>query len=290
MYLIITPCKNEIDNLPKLVESVMKQTIRPIMWVIVDDGSSDGSKNIEKEAASKNSWIHILEINEEHKRDLGPHLSQNIKRGFEYAVDFLKENDLDYKFIGNLDADLSIPSSFFEELVDEFNLDDTLGIASSGIKLTKNGQLVHVTGLPEDEPSGGNMLMRRECYEDCGSIPVSYSWDSVLKAKARFKGWKTKRFEKIIAVESRDVSNAEGYWNGYIVYGQSSYYLGFHPLHIILKSCIYISKKPYYIGFAYLVGYFYDFFLRKEQIADDELKQYFKRKWVIAIKKYLPRR
>lgn len=288
MYLLITPCKNEIDNLPKLIESVLNQAIRPIIWVIVDDGSTDGSLAVEKEASKNYPWIHILEINEESKRDLGPHLSLIVKKGFEYAMYLSDEHKLDYQFVGNLDADLSIPRSFFKELMDEFESDSKLGAASGGIKLTKNNQIVHVTGLPEDEPSGGDMLIRKKCYEECNGIPVTYSWDSVFKAKVRLKGWRTKRFEKIVALESRDVSNAEGYWNGYIKYGQSSYYLNFHPIHALLKGVLYVSQKPYYIGVAFVIGYFKDFLLRKDQVADEELKTYFKSKWKVAIKNYLP--
>jgi len=135
--------------------------------------------------------------------------------------------------------------------------------------------LEHVEGLPSDEPSGGDMLIRKKCFEECGGIPISYSWDGVLKAKAKLRGWSAKRIENILATEIRDVNSAEGYWNGYLHSGKSDYYLNFNPLHIILKSFIITIKRPYFNGLAYLVGYFGSWIKKECQIDDAEIKDYF---------------
>lgn len=114
MYLLITPCKNERENLSKLIDSVIKQTVKPSLWIIVDDGSDDGSLNIEKEAAKKYPWIHVLQNENKSKRDLGPHLASVIKKGFEYAVLLSNEQNLDYHYLGNLDADIILPPLFLK--------------------------------------------------------------------------------------------------------------------------------------------------------------------------------
>ena len=40
-YIVVTPCRNEEMSHPNLVQSITAQTIKPSLWVIVDDGSTD---------------------------------------------------------------------------------------------------------------------------------------------------------------------------------------------------------------------------------------------------------
>ena len=284
-YIMLTPIKNEEANLPNLIQSIVDQTVKPVLWVLVDDGSTDNAPEIIKKAIKKHKWIQSIRLGES-ERDLGLHLASVMRDGLDFAIDYCVKNKIDYSYLANLDADLILPNSFFESILKEFEKDSKLGIASGGTKHII-GDRIRYAQVEEDEPSGGHMLIRRACFEDCGSYPLSYSSDSVLKAKARLRGWKTKRFEENIVTEIRDVSSAEGYWKGYVYKGKESYYLNLHPLHVIIKSVIYTFRSPYYIGIAYFLGYFSDFIYRKEQIDDDEIKGYFWNKWKEVIKKRL---
>jgi len=277
-YILVTPCKNEEDNLKSLINSITMQTVRPIIWIIVDDGSTDDTSTILRVVQNKYDWIEVLRI-EESPRDLGLHLADITKKGFDYAIKFCIQNGLEYNYLGNVDADLILPPSFFENIVMEFENDPGLGVASGGIILTIGNKLVHAKGLPSDEPSGGDMLIRRRCFEDCGGIPQSYSYDTVLKTKSKLNGWKTKRFEEYLATETRDVSSAEGYLKGYLHMGKASHFLNLNPIHVILRSMIKSFRKPYYGGFVYFLSYSYHFLKRDEQIADDEIRKYFWNKW-----------
>ena len=273
-YLIITPCKNEQENLPHLIESIASQTFMPFLWLILDDGSMDRTPLIILEAERKYSWIKHINFNGG-QRDRGLHLSEIMNEGFKHAILYCKKRKIECDYFGNIDADITVEIDFFEKLIDEFEKDQKLGIVSGGIILTVNGKLQRVEGLPSDEPSGGDMLIRKKCIEECGGIPISYSWDSVLKAKAKLRGWSAKRFENNLATEIRDVHNAEGYWKGYLHSGKSDYYINFNPLHVILKSVIITIKRPYFNGIAYLVGYFKSWIKRECQIDDAEIKDYF---------------
>jgi len=280
-YILITPCKNEGDNLPSLINSIVAQEIKPIVWVIIDDGSTDNTPDILKFYQKQYIWIKVLHLSE-NPRDVGLHLAGVMKKGFDYAIDYCRLNGLEYDYLGNVDGDLILPSTFFKNLLNEFNLNPRLGVASGGTDYTINNKKVRAK-LSVNEPSGGHMLIRRTCFEECGGLPISHAVDSVLKAKARLRNWQTKRFEDNIATEIRDVSNAEGYWKGKVQSGRSAYYLNLNPLHVIVKAIKYTPKKPYYIGIAYLFGYLSDLIKRKEQIEDSEIKQYFWNKWRILI-------
>lgn len=280
-YFIITPCKNEEKNLPKLIESIASQTVRPVLWVIVDDGSTDNTSLIIENAQEEYNWIHYIKTTGI-KRDLGIHLAEVIKIGFDYAIDYLEKNRLIYTFMGNVDGDLTLATTFFENIIKEFNKNTKLGIASGGTKHIIGNKIIFAK-VPVDEPSGGHMLIRKECYEDCGGIPLSRAVDSVLKAKARLKGWETRRFEENIAIEIRDVCAAEGYWKGYLESGKAHYFINMNPFHVIFRGIRVIYKKHNISGVAYIIGYFTEMILKKEQFEDSEVKNYFWNKWKTKI-------
>jgi len=281
-YILVTAAKDEGENLPNLIKSVTEQTIKPLVWVIVDDGSTDNTPQILKEAKVKYGWIQSIRLEEATERDLGFHLSSVVKRAFEFAVDYCKKKGLNYNYMGNVDGDIVLEEMFFEKLIKEFEKDAMLGIAGSGTQHIAGEKIIRPVG-GEEEPSGGDMLIRRECFEDCGGIQITWGWDSTLKAKAKIRGWKVRRFKYVKALETRFVGNVEGFWKRYTHMGAAAYYFNLNPIHAIIKSVILLRKKPYYRGIAYLTGYFSSFIRRKEKIEDEEIRQFFRNKW----KKYL---
>ena len=280
-YILVTAAKNEGENLPKLIQAVAEQTIKPVLWVIADDGSTDNTPEIIKEAMRKYKWIQSIRLNSKNK-DIGIHLSWVMMKVTKFATEYCKARRIDYEYIGNVDGDIIIERAFFEKLIKEFEKDPKLGIAGSGTQYVKGDKIIQPKGN-EEEPSGGDMLIRRECFEDCGGIQLSCCWDSVLKAKARLRGWKTRRFEYVKAIETR-IPGSENYWERGMHGGESAYHLNMHPLHVTIKSMkLLFFEKPHYRGLAYMLGYIISFIKRKEKIADEEIQKYFWNKW----KKYL---
>ena len=45
-YLLISPCRDEARYLRRTLDSVAAQSVRPALWVLVDDGSTDGTAAI----------------------------------------------------------------------------------------------------------------------------------------------------------------------------------------------------------------------------------------------------
>ncbi len=277
-YLLLSVVKNEETNLHKTIKSVVQQSIRPTLWAIFDDCSTDNTPKILAEAEKKYNWILYIRLDNSHQRDLGLHLAKLIKEGFEHLIKYCKIKQIRYKYLANLDGDLILENEFFEKLINELELDPSLGIVSGSTQYLVNNKLI-TADVDINEPSGGHMLVKKECFEHIDGITVAYSWDSVLKVKARLRGWNTKRVNEAKVFEYRDVNSAEGYWAGYMFRGKGAYYLNLNLMHVIGKGVTYSFKSPYYIGIAYLYGYFLDYFTHKEKINDEELSEYYQNKY-----------
>ena len=86
-YLLMTPCKNEEDSLPGLIDSVLGQTIKPHLWVIVNDGSTDKSRLIIKSFLKENPWIRVLDL-PGGTRDSFYRYSDVCRSGFNFVIVF----------------------------------------------------------------------------------------------------------------------------------------------------------------------------------------------------------
>src|SRR5262249_40585942 len=60
-YAIVTPVKNEAGRLELTRRSVCEQTHRPAQWVIVDDGSTDGTRGLAESWAENEPWIRVID-------------------------------------------------------------------------------------------------------------------------------------------------------------------------------------------------------------------------------------
>ena len=274
MYFIVTPAKDEEKSLPSTIYSIERQTVKPVLWIIVDDGSTDNSPQIIESAKKKHDWIHSIHLNET-ARDLTIHYASVCDIGLDYGLKYCDENKIEYEYIAIVDADMNLESTYFENLIKEFVKDSNLGIAS-GETWSIVGDRVIPTKQREDLPSGGHRLWRKKCFEETGGYSLTHAPDSVSNVKAKLKGWNAKRFKEYKAIQTRMTSSAEGLWKGWGIQGKSAYYFDAHPLYAVAKATRYLFKKPHYIGLAYLMGYMDSYINREEKTEDEEIKNYYR--------------
>lgn len=279
-YILVTPCKNEEESLPKLAESVLNQTIKPKMWVIVDDGSTDKTPDILQNLTLKHSWIKNKRLNEK-PRDLGIHVAHVYRTGFDYAINYCKENYLEYNYIGSVDADIILENNYYESLIHECEKNRNLGICSGRIGNIIDNKIIW-GDFNEDLPSGGARLWEKKCFETTGGYLLTCSPDSVSNVKAKIQGWDTRQFGHIKAISTRAYASAQGQWKGYKKLGANNYFIGYTPIHIILKGITLLhSKNEFYkngVGLAYIYGYFSEYVNRAPKIDDPEVLSYYKKK------------
>lgn len=272
-YLLVTPAKNEEKNLPKIVQTIAEQTLKPLIWVIIDDGSIDNTYNIIKEAQEKYNWVKGIRLNK-HPRDLGKHYAYVCNVGFDFAIKYCKARNIPYDYIGNIDADMILKPEFFEELIRKAERNSKLGIFSPAV-YSYNGSDLFFELNREDLPMGSPRLWRRECFEETGGYPLSYSADSVSNVIAKLKGWELKLFSELKAIQTRKTSSAEGLWKGYKINGIAAYFRNYHPLFVLTKGLKYLFERPYYTSIAYMYGYFSSVLRRMDKIDKEEVRLYY---------------
>ena len=275
-YIIVTPLKNECNNIPNLVESILNQTIKPTLWVIVNDNSTDCSKELLSKYSKKYGFIKVIDFPTKYDEyDTGLHYSEVCKYGFDYAIDYANKNNIPYEYIGLLDADITLEKGYFEKLIKEFQKNQNLGILC-GVIYSWNGKEYIMESYRRDLPRGAARLWRKECFFDTGGYIISYSPDTVSNIKALLKGWKIATAESAKAYQSR-LTSGKNIYIGWRKNGESAYYLYKSPVIVLLKSLYLIFKGRFKEGFGYWIGYFSSFINKKERIKDEDIKRFNKR-------------
>ena len=282
-YIIITPVKNEEKNIPILIESILNQTKKPILWVIVNDGCTDNTMKIIEDTKKDRDWILSIDL-ENSEWALGLHYSEVCMKGFSFSEMYSKKNGIMWEYIGIVDGDMKLNDNYFEKLIDIFNANRRLGIASGKLYSLHNGKFKY-EHIRDNEPIGGARLWRKKCIIE-NPYQSHYSADSVSNAKAKLNGWETKIISEVTAFQMRRIGSSKGLRKGAVYNGKSCYYRGFTPLFAFFKGLKLYTKYPFYLGFWYWFGYYSSLLKRMDKIADKDIIEYYSKTRTKEMKKY----
>jgi biofilm PGA synthesis N-glycosyltransferase PgaC len=251
--VIISPVRDEEELIGKTIQSMINQTIKPVEWLIVDDGSKDKTLKIVTEAAREYDWIYLEKKEDRGVRAVGP----GVVEAFYYGYERLHTQD--YNFICKLDGDLEFDSKYFETLLSFFAQDPYLG-AASGKPFLKEGEHLVEERMSDEMVAGQINFYRRQCFEDIGGFVREVHWDGIAFHKARMKGWRTKSFRhpNLRFIHQRLMgSSHKGILHGRRRWGKGQYFMGTHPLYVLAIGIYRMAEKPFVIGgLSIVMGYF----------------------------------
>lgn len=271
-YLIVTPCKNEEKYIPKLITSVLKQDIKPKLWIFMNDGSTDNTLKLMKSAAKNNNWIKVITL-PPGKRDLRLRYSFVCREGFRKAIDIAKKKHIIWDYIALMDADVMLSKDHMSKLMEYLESNPQLGIVSGSLFIENKGKL-EKEKVPEYFPHGPVRMWNKKCFFETDMYKITYCPDGVSCAIAIMNGWKTRNLPEPTGIH-RKTSSANGLWKGYIINGEGYYYVNYNPLHVILKGIQLSFRRPFYLGLAFCIGYFSKFIRRDQQIEDKKIRDYY---------------
>jgi glycosyltransferase involved in cell wall biosynthesis len=261
-YVIVTPVRDEAATLSLTIRSVAGQSVLPVEWVIVNDGSSDGTAGIIDAAAAEYPWIHAV-----HRRNRGCRLpGGGVVEAFNDGLAQLRRDDWD--FIVKLDGDLSFDCRYFEECFGRFDQDPSLGIGGGLICNSIGGEL-RVESCPWFHVRGATKIYRNACWKALGGFWPSAGWDTIDEMKAQRLGWRTRSFNDLHVVHHRPTGAADGFWAALVKYGRANYIAGYHPLFMVCKCIKRLFQPPCIVGsFALFYGFLSSYAKRVPQVDD----------------------
>lgn len=269
-YIIITPAKNESEFIELTIESVIKQTIKPLRWIIVDDNSTDNTADIVLKYQKKHPFISLIKINRSSSRNFGNKVLA-IKKGFE-AV-----NNINYNFYCNLDADVSFEANYFESLLYRFSSNPKLGIC--GGRLYDNIASNFVIHKSQAHSVAGPVqFFRKECYESFGGYiisPIGFI-DGYAEISARMNGWETRTFDELKVRHYRVTGKHRGSilkhrFQG----GKIEYLFGYSYIYHLIRNLKTVFDKPLFIGYlATLSGFLWLLIKMEPKLVDENFKKF----------------
>lgn len=270
-YVVVTPVRDEEQYLPRTIESMVRQTILPQEWVLVNDGSRDATGEIIDKAATQYPWIRAVHRSDRGYRKWGAGIIEAFYDGF-HAL-----SCADWEYMSKLDGDLSFAPDYFERMFGKFATHPRLGIGGGVLYHDEDGKRVLETH-PVFHVRGGVKIYRRACWEDLGGLWVGPGSDTVDEVKANMLGWTSRSFFDVHMTHHRFTGASWGRWGGLVKDGKIDYVSGYHPLFLMSKSLIRLFRRPYFLGgFALLYGYVSAFLQKMPRVDDSDLIRYLRR-------------
>ncbi|MGP0020248.1 MAG: glycosyltransferase [Candidatus Sulfotelmatobacter sp.] len=253
-YALMTAAYNEAAHIEKTIQSVLAQTMRPQRWVIVSDGSTDETDEIVRSYAQEHDFIRFMRM---------PRPPGHSFRTKVVALQAGQKQlfEVPFEFIGNLDADITVGPTYFEDLIGRFCQNPKLGLAGGFVCEEVHGEFKGRTINRTHSVAHAAQLARRECYEAIGGYQVleygGEDWHA--QVSANLKGWETEAFQDLPIYHHRQTGAGTNLLRSSFRLGKLDYSFGSDPLFEVIKCALRVPSKPVvlggllrFLGFAWL--------------------------------------
>jgi glycosyltransferase involved in cell wall biosynthesis len=270
-YVVITPVRDEEEYLSLALDSMLRQTMPPREWVIVDDGSHDRTGEIITEAVRPYPWIRAVHRPDRGFRKVGGGIIEAFYAGFDALA------CQDWEYMAKIDGDLSFEPDYFERCFGRFQNEPRLGIGGGFLYHMRNGK-TELETCPSFHVRGGTKIYRRDCWEAIGGLWVGPGSDTIDEVKANMLGWTSRSFPDLLIHHHRVTGSTSGLWGAAVKDGRADYVSGYHPLFMLAKCAVRLLRRPYLIGSAGLAwGYIKSHLDGTRRVDDARLISYLRR-------------
>ncbi len=294
-YCLITPCRDEAKYARRTLESVLRQSAPPTLWLIVDDGSKDSTPRILADYASRCPFIRVLVRADRGDRKLGGGVIDAFYTGYD-SIDPAR-----FDYICKLDLDLDLPPRYFETLMERMEAEPRLGTASgkpyfpgSGnegpVQLPLSDTAGFVSEMLGDENSVGMVkFYRTKCFRQIGGFTRELMWDGIDGHRCRQLGWIAASWDepdlRFIHLRPMGTSH-KNWWTGRQRHGFGQYFMGTSVVYM-LASAVYRATRPPRIvgGVAMLYGYLKSMARRNPRYGDAKFRRFLRRyQWACLVR------
>ncbi len=267
--VVISPCRNEERTLARTIACMERQTLPPARWVVVDDGSSDGTAAILAEARERLPWLCVVKRADRGFRKVGGGV-------IDAFYDGLDRVDCDYDFVCKLDVDLEFSPRYFERILGYFQRDEKLAAASGKVFRPEGKGLVEEYMI--DEMVAGQFKMyRRGAFEKIGGFVREVMWDGIDFHRARMAGFRTASIpdEELRIIHLRLMGSSDrSVYKGRLRWGRGQWFMGSAFPYVLASGFFRMREKPYVAGGLLIIaGYLLAALARHPRFDDLEFRR-----------------
>jgi glycosyltransferase involved in cell wall biosynthesis len=270
-FIVITPARNEEQFISRTIESVVSQSVFPIVWVIVDDGSTDNTASLAERAARTYPWIKVAKRENRGYRSLGG----GVVDAFYYGLNTVGAEEYDFLF--KIDADIVLGPNFFAAMLAKFERNPRLGIAAGEVYDVVKAKMEKNRVLPVGF-TGAVKCWRKTCFDDIGGLARGLGWDAIDCYQAMRRGWETLTFADPdltvthLRLEGTSLKNRYLYW---LSRGKGLYFVGAHPVWIGMSALYHMLDRPVILGgMCMIIGYLTSLLDKPPRYEDMEFRKY----------------
>jgi glycosyltransferase involved in cell wall biosynthesis len=236
-YCAVTPARNEEDNLRRLAAAMLAQHVRPVAWVIVENGSVDGTLDIARELERAHPWVRVLRTQPSDGYDR----TSAYMNAFHGGVDAL---DGAGDVVVKLDADVSFEADYFARLVEAFEQDPRLGIASGTLFEERGGTWREIV-LLGDHCWGPTRAYRRSCLHVVLPLDDSIGYSVIDETRAHLAGFRTGTLRQLPFRHHRPEGAREGGgWREWSRQGSAAHYTGYRFSYCLARASYRALSDP----------------------------------------------
>ncbi len=295
-YCLITPCRDEAAYGRRTLDSVVRQTVPPARWVIVDDGSKDETPAILAEYAARYPFIRVIRRADRGDRKLGGGVIEAFDTGYA-TID-----PSAFEYVCKLDLDLDLPPGYFAELMNRMERDPRIGTCSGKPYFVRPGvadtdvrfPLINLTNLISEKTGDENSVgmtkfYRVSCFRQIGGFVRELMWDGIDCHRCRHLGWIAVSWDdpELRFVHLRPMGTShKNWWTGRVRHGFGQYFMGTTPIYMLASAVYRMSRPPVVLGgVAMLHGYFKSMLRRVPRYGDDDFRRFLRRyQWACLLK------
>jgi len=283
MFILLTPVHNEADQIEELVQCILQSSLRPDIWLIIDDCSNDGTDVKLVEIQKNINFLKVIRLNEK-----AEYMEFNYSEVLRAGIKELDEQVNRARYIGILDADIRFGQQYWQMLKQALDENERTGIVSGTLaSRNKDGKIMIEPFQRIDNPRGGLRLIKGVCFQDINGIQRSRAPDSIQNVKARLSGWEIRTLINLYALSTRPTDDKLGKSQGEISRGRRDWHLHQPVWLIIVRATAKVIQGDIKTAYHYISGYIREWLRNGEKYPDNQVRRYYRSvrlsEWIYAI-------
>lgn len=273
--LIVSPVRNEAAHIERVVRAVAAQELPPARWIVIDDGSDDGTLELLRDLEPEVGFLTVAQAprvaaapgRDRLARAAAP---RTFNAGLAVAGDITA-----YTHVMKLDGDIELAPSYLRRLMERFAADPLLGLAGGVLDEPLEGGGFRRLKIAGNHVHGALKCYSRDCFASIGGVQERLGWDTIDETYARMRGFTTVSFTDLVSIHHRPIGSADGTVRGHARHGECAYIAHQTPSWVTLRALKVGRRRPAGLsGLAFIFGYARAAVRRVERVPDPEYRRF----------------